>query len=113
MLRTIPAIQFVLGKFAALLRSDKGSGESLTGKFLGETPSVSRSTDQHFAVLKLSGDSIAAPTSNDQSDRERLIRRRWTESGIKMWNPDVHGAVLMGRIVCEGVVVDPPKRREK
>ena len=93
---------------------------------------------------------IAVPETNDQSEREKLIRRRWTETGIKMWNPDVHGAGhaalnIQGRtellppksgetlpgydtlefkmvrsyvngqtvnlIVCEGVVVDPPKHR--
>jgi hypothetical protein len=94
---------------------------------------------------------IAAPETNDQSEREKLIRRRWLETGIKMWNPGVHGAghaalniqgraellpvkpgeTLPGydklefkmvpscvngqevnRIICEGVVVDPPKRRK-
>jgi hypothetical protein len=35
---------------------------------------------------------IAVPETNDQSEREKPIRRRWTETGIKMWNPDVHGA---------------------
>jgi hypothetical protein len=90
---------------------------------------------------------IAAPETIDQSEREKLIRRRWL--GIKMWNPEVHGAGhaalnIQGRaellppkpgetlpgydklefkmvrscvngqevnlIICEGVVVDPPKR---
>ena len=153
MLRNIPAMQFVFAKFAALLRSDKGNGESLISKFLGEAPGVTGNTvDQHVATLKSSGDfAVAGPKSNDQSEREKLIRRRWTETGIKMWNPDVHGAghaalniqgrvellpvkpgeTLPGydklefkmvrsnvngqavdRIVCEGVVVDPPKRRK-
>jgi hypothetical protein len=89
------------------------------------------------------------PKANDQPDREKLIRRRWLETGIKMWNPDYHGAGLaaliqgqvellppkpgetlpeydtlefktvqsyvngeaVNQIVCEGIVVDPPKRR--
>jgi hypothetical protein len=152
MLRNIPAMQFAFAKFAALLRSDKGNGESLISKFLGEAPGVTgNSVDQHVATLKSSGDfAVAGPKSNDQSEREELIRRRWTETGIKMWNPDVHGAghaalniqgrvellpvkpgetlpgydklefkmvrsyingQAVNRIVCEGVVVDPPKRR--
>jgi hypothetical protein len=144
MMRNIPAVQFVVAKFAALLRSKKGSGEPLIGKFLGEAPGVTRNTvDQHPAVLKPSNDhAIAAPETNDQSEREKLIRRRWSETGIKMWNPDVNGAryaalniqgraellppmpgetlpgydklefkIVNGEIVCEGVVVDPPKRR--
>jgi hypothetical protein len=150
MLRTVPAAQFVFDKFAALLRS-KESGEPLASEFLGEAPGVTRNTvDQHAAVLKPSSSS-AAPETNDQSEREKLIRRRWTETGIKMWNPDVHGtgqAALniqgraellppkpgetlpgydtlefemvrsyvngqeVNRIVCEGVIVDPPKRRK-
>jgi hypothetical protein len=145
-------MQFVFAKFAALLRSDKGNGESLISKFLGEARGVTgNSVDQHVATLKLSGDfAVAGPKSNDQSEREDLIRRRWTETGIKMWNPDVHGAghaalniqgrvellpvkpgetlpgydklefkmvrsyingQAVNRIVCEGVVVDPPKCR--
>ena len=80
---------------------------------------------------------------NEQSEREKLIRRRWAETGIKLWNPDTHGRglaplniqgrhemmpvkmgqtlpaydnlefkIVNGEIVCEGVVVDPPKPRE-
>ena len=150
-LRNIPAVQFVLAKFAALLRIKKGSGDPLISKFHGEAPGVTNTVDQHAAVLKPSSNhAIATPESNDQSEREKLICRRWTETGIKMWNPDVHGAghaalniqgraellpvkpgetlpgfdtlefkrvrsyvngQAVNRIVCEGVVVDPPKRR--
>jgi hypothetical protein len=151
MLRNVPAVQFLFAKFAALLRN-KESGEPLASGFLGEASGVTRSTvDQHAAVLQPSSDhAIAVPETNDQSEREKLIRRRWTETGIKMWNPDLHGAGhaalnIQGRtellppksggtlpgydtlefkmvrsyvngqtvnlIVCEGVVVDPPKHR--
>src|SRR5258707_5601446 len=84
MLRNVPAVQFVFAKFAALLRNKES----------GKAPGVIRSTvDQHAAVLQPSSDHvIAVPETNDQSEREKLIRRRWTETGIKMWNPDVHGA---------------------
>ena len=151
MLRNIPATQFIFAKLTALGRSDKGSGEPLISKFLGEAPGVTgNSVDPHVATLKSSGDfAVAGPKSKEQSEREKLIRRRWTETGIKMWNPDVHGAGhaalnFQGRaellpvkpgemlpgydklefkmvrsyingqavncIVCEGVVVDPPRR---
>jgi hypothetical protein len=154
MLRIVPAVQLVFAKFAkfaALMRS-KESGEPLASEFLGEASGVTRSTvDQHAAVLLTSSDhAIAVPETNDQSEREKLIRRRWLETGIKMWNPDVHGAgyaalniqgraellppkpgetlpgydtlefkmvrsyvngQAVNRIVCEGVVVDPPKHR--
>jgi hypothetical protein len=93
---------------------------------------------------------VAEPEAGGQSEREKLIRRRWAETGIKMWNPDVHGAgraalniqgglgllppkpgetapqydklefklirsdadgQAVEQILCERVVVDPPKRR--
>ena len=152
MLRIVPAVQLVFAKFAAPLRS-KDSGEPLASEFPGEASGVTRSTvDQDAAVLQPSSDyAIAVPETNDQSEREKLIHRRWLETGMKMWNPDVHGAghaslniqgrtellpvkpgeMLPGydklefkmvrsyvngqavnRIVCEGVVVDPPKRRK-
>ncbi len=143
LLRNIPALQFVFAKFAALLRSEV-SAEPLLSKFLGDAAGVTNNTvDQHLDFLKSTGDVvIAAPKPSDQSEREKLIRRRWRETGIKMWNPDVHGAghvalniqgrvellppkpgetrpeydklefKLIGyRIVCEGVVVDPPNGR--
>src|SRR6202163_3088429 len=144
MLRNVPAVQFVLAMFAALLRNNES----------GEASGVIRSTvDQHAAVLQPSSDhAIAVPETNDQPEREKLIRRRWIETGIKMWNPDVHGAghaalniqgrtellpvkpgetlpgydklefkmvrsyvngQAVNRIVCEGVVFDPPKRRTR
>ena len=87
MLRNIPAVQFVFAKFAALLRSDKGNDKPPISKFLGEAPGVASNTvDHHVAILKSTGDiAIAVPESNDdQAEREKLIRRRWTETGIKM-----------------------------
>ena len=70
MLRNVPAVQFVFAKFAALLRNKES----------GAAPGVIRSTvDQHAAVLQPSSDhAIAVPETNDQSEREKLIRRRWT-----------------------------------
>jgi hypothetical protein len=153
MLRIVPAVQFVFAKFSALLRGNKGSGEPLIIDFLGEAPAINRNTaDEDVDVSKLSSNrAIAAPETNDQSEREKLIRRRWAETGIKMWNPDVHGAghaalniqgrvellpakpgetlprydtlefkmvwsyvngQAVNRIVCEGVVVEPPNRRK-
>lgn len=141
MLRNIPAVQFVFAGFAALRRSDKGSGE-FTVRLVGEAPGVtSNAVVRDVAISKSSGDdAIAASEAHDRSGREQLIRRRWTETGSKMWNPDVHGAghaalniqgcagllaakpgeprydklefkLIGGRMVCEGVAVDLPKRR--
>ena len=93
MLRSVPAVRLVFAKFEALLRN-KESGEPLASEFLGEASGVTINTvDQHATVLQPSSDrAIAVPETNDQSEREQLIRRRWTETGIKMWNPDVRGA---------------------
>jgi hypothetical protein len=151
MLRNVSAVQFVFAKFAAPLRSNNSGGEPLISDFLGEAPAVNRNmADGDVDVSKPSSNrAIAAPETIDQSEREKLIRRRWLETGIKMWNPEVHGAghaalniqgraelllpkpgeTLPGydklefkmvrscvngqevnRIICEGVVVDPPKR---
>jgi hypothetical protein len=80
--------------------------------------------------------------SSGPAEREKLIRRRWNETGIKMWSSDLHGSgkatlkiqgqaellpvapgessraydklefkLIEGRIVCEDVVIDPPKGR--
>jgi hypothetical protein len=153
-LRNFPGVQFIFTKVAALLRGIRGRGEPLISDFPSESPGVAGNTvDQDAAVLKPSSThAVAEPVINDQSEREKLIRRRWAETGIKMWNLDVHGAGhaalnIQGRvellpakpgetlprydklefkmarscvdgqevihIVCEGVVVDPPKRRAR
>jgi len=151
MLRIVSAIQFLLDKLAALLRS-KGSDELPADGFLDEASCITRSASvQHPAVLQpSSGHAIAVPKTNDQPDREKLIRRRWLETEIKMWNPDHRGSghaalntqgrtellppkpgetlpgyatlefkivrscvngQAVNHIVCEGFVVDPPKRQ--
>ena len=151
MLRIVPAVQLVFAKFVALLRS-KESVEPLASEFLSEASDVPRSTvDQHTAVWQPSSNhAISAPETNGWFDREQLILRRWSETGIKLWNPDFHGAghaalniqgqskllppnpgenslrydtlvfkvvrsnvngQALDRIVCEGVVVEPPKRQ--
>src|SRR5665647_75772 len=90
MLRNLPAVQFVVAKFANLLRSNKTDDETQVSQFLGDAalddaPRVSEEAAD-FAELKPVGQSsAAAPEANDRSDRERLIRRRWAETGIKMW----------------------------
>jgi hypothetical protein len=87
MLRNVPAVQFAIAKVSALLRGDKTVGAPLISKFLDEAPSVGRSTvDQPVGEI-----AIPEPTSSDQSEREKLIRRRRVETGIKMWNLDFHG----------------------
>ena len=113
MLRIVRAVQFIFDKLAALLRG-KGSDEMLAGEFLGDASCVTRSAvDQHAAVLQPSSDhAIAVPETNDQPDREKLIRRRWLETGIKMWNPDHHGAGHAALNIQGRAELLPPKPGE-
>ena len=110
MLRSVPAVRLVFAKFEALLRN-KETGEPLASEFLGEASGVTINTvDQHATVLQPSSDrAIAVPETNDQSEREKLIRRRWTETGIKMWNPDVHGAGHAALYIQGRTELLPPK----
>jgi hypothetical protein len=118
-----------------------------------EPPTVTEPiVESSAAVVAPSAAAIAEPETDPRAAREQLIRRRWAETGIKMWNPDVqgagHGALsIQGgaallppkegetlprydrlefrmvrsetdgqkveQIVCEGVVVDPPKRKPR
>jgi hypothetical protein len=153
-LRIIPRVRFVFARVAALLRGHRGRGEPPICEFPGEAPDVTTDTvDQDAAVPKqFDIQAIPEPEINDQTEREKLIRRRWAETGIMMWNPDVHGAghaalniqgrvellppkpgatlprydklefklvrscvdgQEVSRIVCDGVVVDPPTRRAR
>jgi hypothetical protein len=109
-LRNIPAVRFVFARFAALLRGNRGRGEPPpTSEFLGEAPDVTTDTvDQDAAVPKPS-DIRAKPEINDRSEREKLIRQRWTETGIMMWNPDVHGAGHAALNIQGRVELLPPK----
>jgi len=131
---------------AALPRADEVVTEPLARKLVDEAPGVAPVTvEQPVVVLEPCDDIalVAEPEPDEASEREKLIRRRWTETGSKMWNPDFHGAGraalnIQGRvellpakpgeqmprydklefrqvgadIVCEGVVVDPPRRRK-
>lgn len=56
----------------------------------GEMPGAANA-ELFFTAPQVFGESTTAVQS-DQSEREELIRRRWAETGIKMWNPDVQGA---------------------
>jgi hypothetical protein len=102
MLRNVSAVRHVFDKFAALLHG-KESGQPLASVFLGEASGVTRSTVDQRAAL---------PETNDQSEREKLIRRRWTETGIKMWNPNVHGAGHAALNIQGRIELLPPKPGE-
>ena len=107
-LRIVRAVQFIFAKLAALLRGN-GSYEMCANEFLGEASCTRSAVDQH-ATQSSSDHAIAA--TNDQSAREKLIRRRWLETGIKMWNPDHHGAGHAALNIQGQAELLPPKPGE-
>jgi hypothetical protein len=167
-LRQFPAVQSVFARIAALWRGNKSPAEPRAGDVAVGPPAVSERAAERVAVVpeppavsenpvervavvaeQAGAAAVAKPETDPKSARQDLIRRRWAETGIKMWNPDVHGAgkaalSIQGgaallppkegetmprydrlefrmvrsevegqadQIVCEGVVVDPPRRR--
>ena len=155
MLRGIAPVRKAFVRIATLLRGSKPSGAAPVSEFLGETPEITadvpETTNETLAAADKSDGPVVAPAVYAEvtlgpefgvSGREQLIRRRWAETGIKMWNPNARGAgqatlniqgsaellpakpggtqreydrlefkLIAGDIVCEGIVVDPPKRR--
>jgi|SRR6516165_1146622 hypothetical protein len=121
-------------RIPALLRRERKIEKSPAGDFDRAPPAI---------VAHPSNDKAAAAAeTNSRGKRELLIRRRWEETGVRMWSAALHGAGaaplniqgsvellppkpgetvrrydklefrLFGeQIVCEGVVVDPPKGR--
>jgi hypothetical protein len=82
--------------------------------------------DEETAVLKATGNreaeagtpeepvtAIAEPEPKDQPAREKLIRRRWAETGIRLWNPDLRGAGNAALNIQGGVALLPPKPGDK
>ena len=103
---------------------------------IDEIPDVSETSDSPVMAPAVSAEVPLAPECS-LSAREQLIRRRWAETGIKMWAGqgalNIQGSaellplkpggtrreydrlefrMITGDIVCEGVVVDPPKDRK-
>ena len=103
---------------------------------IDEIPDVSKTFDSPVMAPAVSAEVPLAPECR-LSARAQLIRRRWAETGIKMWAGqgalNIQGSaellplkpggtrreydrlefrMITGDIVCEGVVVDPPKDRK-
>ena len=150
MLRIVRAVQFIFDKLAALLATARGATKCVPMSFSGKRPASPEARLTNMPHSRPATTRLQCRKRTTNPDREKLIRRRWLETGIKMWNPDHHGAGhaalnIQGRaellppkpgetlpgydtlefkivqsyvngeavnqIVCEGVVVDPPKRR--
>jgi len=117
-----------------------------TGEILGVTNEAPEIADETTDLTETSNPLAMAPAVSAEaplapecslSTREQLIRRRWAETGIKMWAGqgalNIQGSaellpakaggtrreydrlefrMIAGDIVCEGVVVAPPKDRK-
>ncbi len=142
----------VAAKFTARVRLPEAAGEIPVSTGITEVPGSAvpaangrSAPDQPPACANPPDQSEPLPTlSGGPPEREKLIRRRWNETGIKMWSSDLHGSgkttlkiqgqaellpvapgeslraydklefrLIEGRIVCEGVVIDPPKGRRE
>jgi hypothetical protein len=94
LLRNVPALQFVIATLTALLRRGQIKTESVANS-LGDAPEITNASDSRGSLDGvIAGIEVSAGlalVSGCHSEREKLIRRRWMETGIKMWNPDVHG----------------------
>lgn len=88
------------------LLSIKAASEPVTVAFLIDAPVAAADTVETGDVVA----AVAQPT--DESEREALIRRRWRETGIRMWNPAVHGADRSTLCIQGRVALLPPKAGE-
>jgi hypothetical protein len=104
LLRKAAATALVIaGKFTGLVRTDKAAGEPPISTGVTDAPetpnrfanskAVSEQPDELKACLNSPVNSEPLPAQpTGPPEREKLIRRRWTETGIKMWSPDIHGS---------------------
>jgi hypothetical protein len=130
-LRCICAFNVAILRTVALLRAQEKAAE--------KSPDHQSETQAADVIFEISDAAAIIAGSNPHAEREELIRRRWAETGIRMWNARLHGEgraplniqgsvellppapgktvrrydrlefrLIGGRIVCEGVAVDPP-----
>lgn len=153
LLRKVAATIFEFSaKFTARIRLPEANGEIPISPALSEVAETARpgsngnSAPDQLQTCANSPEQSEPPEtlSRDPGEREKLIRRRWNETGIKMWSSDLHGngkvplkiqgqaellpvapgensraydklefRLIDGRVVCEGVVIDPPKAHHR
>jgi len=101
LLRKIAATALgVAAKFTARVRLPEAAGEIPISSGVAEVPETPiPATDGKSAPDEVPAcassphpsEPLSSP-SNGFPEREKLIRQRWTETGIKMWSPDIHGS---------------------
>jgi len=108
----LAAVQPVWAKVVGLLRGDNND-EPLINSFLDASPAGVAKTASNVPCLHSSCDlEITWKPLVDQSDREQLIRRRWSETGSRLWNPNVHGTGQASLNIQGSVALLPPNSGE-
>ena len=91
-------------RFSALLRRAKTTEKSP----VSDVDQVSHAILEHSPNDKL----VAAVETDPRGKRELLIRRRWAETGVRMWSARVHGAGDAPLNIQGSVELLPPKPGE-
>jgi hypothetical protein len=98
LLRNIAAVNSAIVRVFAFLRRDSAAAGSAAGDLRASA-----------AIPTSPGDvAVAAAQSNPKLEREQLIRRRWAETGVKMWNAMLHGAGQASLNIQGSVDLLPP-----
>ena len=93
LLRNLPGLKFVLARFSELLRTRQVNPD-LVSSSRADAPEI---TIPPLEARTLATSEVQVFDRSEEAcgyrpDREALIRRRWMETGVKMWNPRVHGS---------------------
>jgi hypothetical protein len=96
LLRNIAAVNSAIIRVFAFLRRDSAAAGSPAGDLRAS------------AATSSSDVALAAAQSNPKLEREQLIRRRWAETGIKMWNARLHAAGQASLNIQGSVELLPP-----
>jgi hypothetical protein len=88
----------IAARFAARTRMPQAAGEMPISTGIAEVPEIPAAAsktapDELPACADSLGQSKPPSTlSSPPAERAKLIRRRWDETGIKMWSSDLHGS---------------------
>ena len=108
MLRNIPAVQFVLAKCAALLRTDKEIGAPLERKLLEEASGVAPDTIEPPAVAERPVSILVeAPAQNDLCESEQPLERQLLEEASGAAPDEAEPAAAVAELPVDIVVAAP------
>jgi hypothetical protein len=79
----------------------------------GASEAPTTCVDEISAVIAEAPSRPARPQLLQAEDRSTLIRRRWAETGIRMWNPRLHGTGEAALSIQGQIALLPPAPGEK